>query len=68
MKSCESAYSTVGLSLFTGYTDYEWNMTITICNSSYKTFNLQKTVVTEILSENMKAKDSIWIFFYRTEG
>ena len=63
MKSCESAYSTVGLPLTTGYTDYEWNMAITICNSFYKKFKPSKKVVTEILSENMKAKDSIWIFF-----
>ena len=45
-------------------TDYECNMTLTVCNSFYKKFNLQKKVVTEILSENMKAKDSIWIFLY----
>ena len=28
MKSCESAYSVVGLPL--DYTDYEWNMTISV--------------------------------------
>ena len=34
-------------------------MTVTVCEQFYKKFNLQKSSKTE----NMKAKDPIWIFY-----